>query len=40
MDDEERKATWDLLFKKMRDLNLSNPEKEFLREEILHKEAE
>ncbi len=39
-DDNERKDAWDMLEHKMENLNLSEREKELIKQDIMHKEAE
>jgi serine/threonine kinase 38 len=39
-DDNERKDAWDMLEQKMENLNLSEREKELIKQDIMHKEAE
>ena len=38
--EEEKKKDWDFFNKKMDELNLSNKEKELIKKDVLHKEAE
>eukprot|EP00349_Pseudokeronopsis_sp_Brazil_P002328 CAMPEP_0202972122 /NCGR_PEP_ID=MMETSP1396-20130829/33544_1 /ASSEMBLY_ACC=CAM_ASM_000872 /TAXON_ID= /ORGANISM="Pseudokeronopsis sp., Strain Brazil" /LENGTH=77 /DNA_ID=CAMNT_0049702193 /DNA_START=50 /DNA_END=283 /DNA_ORIENTATION=- len=39
-EEKERKEAWDMLQKKMQNLNLSEAEQELIKQDILHKEAE
>ena len=39
-DEKERKEAWDMLESKMMHLNLSEQEKELIKQDIMHKEAE
>ena len=39
-DEQERKEAWDMLESKMMHLNLSEQEKELIKQDIMHKEAE
>ena len=39
-DEQERKEAWDMLESKMMHLNLSETEKELIKQDIMHKEAE
>lgn len=38
--EEEKKKDWEYFNKKMEELNLSNKEKELIKKDVLHKEAE
>ncbi len=38
--ERERKEAWDMLESKMAHLNLSDTEKELIKQDIMHKEAE
>lgn len=38
--ERERKEAWDMLESKMQHLNLSETEKELIKQDIMHKEAE
>ena len=38
--ERERKEAWDMLESKMANLNLSEKEKELIKQDIMHKEAE
>ena len=38
--EEEKKKDWDFFNKKMEELNLSTKEKELIKKDVLHKEAE
>lgn len=40
MQEKDKKENWDLLYKKMQSLNLTDGEQERVRQNILHKEAE
>ena len=39
-DEKERKEAWDMLESKMMRLNLSEQERELIKQDIMHKEAE
>ena len=39
-DEKERKEAWDMLEEKMRKLNLSEMERDLIKQDIMHKEAE
>jgi serine/threonine kinase 38 len=39
-DETERKDAWDMLEQKMSNLNLNEKEKDLIKQDILHKEAE
>ncbi len=39
-EEEKKKEEWDLLNKKLGEYNLSSQEKESIKQDILHKEAE
>jgi serine/threonine kinase 38 len=39
-DEKERKEAWDMLENKMMRLNLSEQERELIKQDIMHKEAE
>ena len=39
-DEKERKEAWDMLENKMMRLNLSETERELIKQDIMHKEAE
>ena len=40
VNERERKEAWDMLESKMQTLNLSEQEKELIKQDIMHKEAE
>ncbi len=39
-EEKEKKENWEILMQKMNEMNLSSTEKELIKHDILHKEAE